>query len=284
MDPVLDEINKRIIDKLPHLTESQKTIANFIIENPRKFALHSVRELEGKLQLSKSTIVRFAQALGYDGFVDMKSTIVKSLRDDSGPIPRYKKMLSGVQKPGNFIDLFAAETFHNIDNTLKMIDYSQYEKVLELLKKADKVYTIGFGISQCLSEIASYMLSRVSINSHGMTYGPLRFTEQIINISEKDVILAFSFPPYSQETIEAARYANERKIKVVSITDKVTNEILKYCDAFLRVSVESISISNSIISTLILLYAIITQLSFEMKDKTLKEIEALEYVRKERLY
>jgi DNA-binding MurR/RpiR family transcriptional regulator len=117
-----------------------------------------------------------------------------------------------------------------------------------------------------------------------MVFGPLRFTEQIINISKKDLILTFSFPPYSPETIEAARYAKEKSIKIISITDKATNEILKYCDAYLQVSVESLAISNSIMSTLVLLYAIITQLSFEFKDKTLKEIDALEHVRKRHFY
>jgi len=283
MEDIIDDLKKRIKFNLQGMTKSQKTIANYIVENPRRFALHSVRELETELKLSKSTIVRLVQALGYAGFYELKSEILKSLRENFGPILRYKKFLSKPNENMDFIRLIADETVNNIHNTLHLVDNSQYERVVDLLKKANLVYTIGFGISHCLSEISAYLFSRISINSHCMTYGQLKFTEQIINISKKDVIFAFSFPPYSIETIEAARYAKERSIKVISITDKATSEILNYSDAFLQVSVESMTISNSIMSVLVLLYSIITQLSYEKKDKTLKIIKALEHVRKEHL-
>lgn len=283
MEDNIDEIKKRIKFKLPNLTESQKVVANYIVENPQRFALFSVRELEKELKISKSTIVRLVQALGYEGYYELKSEYLKRLRDNFGPVPRYKRFLSEPHKKLDFNRLIADETVKNIHNTLRLVDDSQYKKAINLLKKANGVYTIGVGISNCLSEIATYLFTRVSINSHCMAYGSLKFTEQIINISKKDVVFAFSFPPYSKETIEAARYAKERSIKVISITDKATSEIVQYSDAFLQVFVESITISNSIMSVLVLLYSIITQLSYEMKDKTLKIIKAIEHVRKEHL-
>jgi DNA-binding MurR/RpiR family transcriptional regulator len=177
--------------------------------------------------------------------------------------------------------LIADETVNNIHRTLQLIDKAQYKKALGFLKKANHVYTVGAGISSCLAEIATYLFSRVSIKSNYMTHGALAFTEQIINISKDDVIFAFSFPPYSKETIEAARYAHERAIKVISVTDKATSEIVQHSDALLQVFVESITISNSIMPVLVLLYSIIAQIGDELKDKTLKTIEAIEHVRKE---
>jgi len=281
MQDKINDLKKRIKSKITDLTESQKVIANYIVENPEKFALSSVRELERELKISKSTIVRLAQILGYDGFYELKSEFLKKIRQDFGPIPRYKTFLSEPHEKLNFIQLIVDESVNNIQKTLHLIDNAQYKKAVELLKNANHVYTIGIGISTCLSEIATYLLSRVSINSNFMTHGALTFTEQIINISKDDVIFAFSFPPYSVETIEAARYAQEREIKTISVTDKATSEIVQYSDVFLQVSVESITMSNSIISVLVLLYSIIAQLGNELKDRTLKTIEAIEHVRKE---
>lgn len=281
MQDKINDLKKRIKCKIPNLTESQKAIANYIVENPRKFALCSVRELEKELKIGKSTIVRLAQTLGYDGFYELKSEFLNRIRDNLGPIPRYKTFLSEPHEKLNFIQLIADEAVNNIHKTLQLIDNAQYKRALDLLKNANHVYTIGIGISSCLAEVATYLFTRVSINSNFMTHGALKFTEQIINVSKNDVIFAFSFPPYSKETIEAARYAQERSIKVISITDKATNEIVQYSDVFLQVSVESITISNSIMSVLVLLYSIIAQLGDELKDKTLETIEAIEHVRKE---
>ncbi|MBE0430040.1 MAG: MurR/RpiR family transcriptional regulator [Thermoleophilia bacterium] len=281
MEDTINDLRRRIKYKIAYLTESQKVIANYILENPQKFVLCSVRSLEDELKISKSTIVRSAQALGYKGIYELKSVLLKGIQNNFGPIPRYKTFLSESHEKLNFIKLVADETVNNINNTLQLIDNVQYKKSIDLLKHANHVYTIGVGISSYLAEIATYLFARVSINSNFMTHGALTFSEQIINISKDDVIFAFSFPPYSKETIEAAHYAKEKGIKVISVTDKATSKIIQYSDVFLQVSVESITISNSIMSVLVLLYSIITQIADELKDKTLKTIEAIEHVRKE---
>jgi DNA-binding MurR/RpiR family transcriptional regulator len=281
MQDNLNDVKKRIKSKLANLTKSQKTIADYIVENPQKFALCSVRELEKELRVSKSTIVRLAQVLGYDGFYELKSEFLEEIRNNLGPIRRYKTFLSEPHEKLNFIKLIADETINNIQKTLQLIDDAQYKNALDLIKKANHVYVIGVGISSCLAEMATYLFNRVSINSSFMSYGALKFTEQIVNISKNDLIFAFTFPPYSKETIEAARYAKEKAIKVISITDKVTSDIVQYSDVFIQISVESITISNSIMSVLVLLYSMIAQLGDELKNKTLKTIEAIEHVRRE---
>jgi len=281
MQDKLNDVKKRIRRKLADLTKSQKAIANYIVENPHKFALYSIRELEKELRISKSTIVRLAQTLGYKGFYELKAEFLESIRNNLGPLGRYKTFLSEPHEKVNFIGLIAEETINNIQKTLQLIDQAQYKKALEMLKEARHVYAIGVGISSCLAEMAAYLFNRVSINSSHLTYGPLKFTEKIINISRDDLVFAFSFPPYSRETIEAARYAREKGLKVISVTDKATSEIVQHSDVFIQIFVESITISNSIMSVLVVLYSLIAQLGDELKNKTLETIKAIEHVRKE---
>ncbi len=275
------ELKNRVKKQLPHLTKSQKIVADYMVENPQKFALSSLRELEAELKISKSTIVRLAQALGYEGFYGMKAEFLNEIRNNLEPIQRFKKFLSLPHEKINFIELIAAETINNIQRTVQLVDPVQCQKAIDLIKKADHVYFIGMGISNCLAEMATYLFTRASIKASFMPYGALKFAEQIISMPRNSVVFAFSFPPYSQETIVAARYAQQKRLKVISITDKLTSEITKYSDVCLQAAVESVTISNSIMSVLVLLYSIIAQLGNELKDKTLKTIKAIEYVRKE---
>ncbi len=279
----MNDLRNRVRRKLSTLTKSQKAVANFMVENPQKFALSSIRQLEKELTISKSSIVRFAQALGYRGFAELKSEFWQGMRNNLGPLGRYKSFLQERHGKVDFLRLMAEETTHNIQKTLELIDPLLYKKALKMIKEASHVYTIGVGISSCLAEFAAYLLNRISVNSVHLTCGPLKFTERIINLPSSDIILAFSFPPYSKETIEAARYARERGIRVISVTDKVTNEIVQHSDVSLQVVVESITISNSIMSVLVLLYSLMAQLGDELKPKTLKTIQEIEHVRKEHL-
>jgi DNA-binding MurR/RpiR family transcriptional regulator len=282
------ELKKRIKSNIHQLTESQKVIVNYIIEKPQKFALGSVRELEKELNTSKSTIVRLAQALGYDGFYELKSAFLEGIRHKLEPIHRYKAILSEMnekssfRKP-NYLQFIADETVNNINTTLHLIDMEQYTKAVKLIENASYVYTIGFGISNYLAEIASFLFTRVSIKSHSLAYGGITFAEQIINLSKDDLIIAFSFPPYSKETIDAAGYAHEKRIKVIAVSDKVTNKIVPYSDAFLQVAVESMTISNSIMAVLVLLYSVAAQIGHDLKNRTLETIKAIEHVRKKHI-
>lgn len=277
----IEEIRRLIKDKLPNLTRSQKIIADYMLEHPQKFALSSLEQLEQELKVSKSTIVRMAQFLGYDGFYRLKADFLEEIKNSLEPIERYKKFLSTPHERLDFVELIAEETIKNIEKTIQFLDKIQYAKAIDLIKEANHVYFIGMGISSCLAEIANYLFNRAAIKSTFMPYGALKFTEQIVAMSRKSLVFAFCFPPYSRETISAARYAQSRGIKVISITDKMTNEISQYSDVCLQAAVESITISNSIMSVLVILYALIAQLGKEFKLKSLKTIEALEKVRRE---
>lgn len=140
---------------------------------------------------------------------------------------------------------------------------------------------MGMAISAHLAEITAYLFSRVSLNSQALTYGALTFSEQIINMNQDDLIIAFSFPPYSEPTIKAAQYAKENDLKVISITDKPTSEIVQYSDLILQVSVESVTMANSIMAPLVIIYALAAQIGLDNKQKTIRTIESLDHVRKE---
>ena len=279
----ISDLRQRIKAHIHNLTASQKLVANYIIEKPEKFALSSIRELEEELHISKATIVRLAQRIGYTGFYQLKADFLANARKDLDPINQFKILLSDPTEKTNHLNLIAEEAVKNINNTLQLIDKTQFQEAIRLLISAKHVYTAGVNISSYLAGIASYMLNRVSINTTPMQHRSLAFDEQVIHLSENDVVFAFSFMPYSPETIQAARYAHERNIKVISVGDKPTSEIVTYSDVFFQVAVKSMTISNSIMSALVLIYAIMSQISYDLKHKTMETIESIEHIRKQHL-
>lgn len=277
----VEELKQRIRKNLPGFTQSQKMIADFIVENPQVFALSSVRDLESRLKTSKATIVRLAQTLGYSGFQELKSEFLRSMRKELDPIHRFKSMLDENVNSSTVLRRINEQTRKNLELTAQMVDSRLVDSAVQMIQKAHYVYTMGIAMSSYLAEITAYLFSRVSLRSHALHYGALNFSEQIINMSKNDLILAFSFPPYSPETIKAAAYAKEKKLKIIAITDKATNEIIAHSDLFFQVAVESTIMSNSIMAPLAVIYALADQLGHELKAKTLKTIDSIDHVRKE---
>ncbi len=281
MQTNIEDLKERIIAKIPQLTKSQKRIANYFLENPQILALNSVRDLEKELQTSKATIVRLTQALGYSGFQELKAAFLQSMKKELEPIQRYKSKLDMRQKSGNTLQDVVNQTTSNLQQTLRLINEKDFKNGVQLLLKAHNIYTMGLGISYYLADIAAYQFRRVSLNAYQLPFGPQNFSEQLINLSPNNLIFAFSFPPYSQETIKAAEYAKEKNITVISVTDKPTSQIVSFSDLFFQVSVESTTMSNSIMAPMALVYALASKIGHDLKTKVIQTIESIDHVRKE---
>jgi len=266
MEQDLQELKKRIVAKIPNLTESQKVIANYIVDNTQTFALSSIRELEKELNTSKSTIVRLAQVLGYKGFQDLKSTFLKNIRVGLEQVNQQNIAITDHENNSSYLEAIAYESVKNIHSTLQLIDRSQFGQAVKLIKKSEYVYTLGHGISTYLADIASHLLIRISKKSSRLRYGGVSFIEQIGNLSKEDILIAISFPPYAEETIEACKNARNEGVKIIAITDKMTSPILSYGDVYLQTMVENQHSLNSYMPALIVLDSLFTQVENDLKN------------------
>jgi DNA-binding MurR/RpiR family transcriptional regulator len=284
METRFDDFRRRLEKKVGELTKGQKAVANFILAKPEKFALSSIREVEDELRTSKATVVRLAQTLGYKGFKELRLNFRECIQQGLSPFARYKEHLIKSDQAGQegapaHLQALADETIINIHRTLNLVNEAQCQEAVRILKNARRVYILGLGISSFLADIAAYMFNLVSLSAQAMNYKGLSFAEQLINVSKEDVLLAFSFKHYSPETIDCARLAREKDIKLLAITDEGTSMIVPYSTLHFQVASESISVSNSIMAALVLVYALVYGLGHDLKEKTVKILEELEDIR-----
>jgi len=141
------KIKDRITANNHNFSSKQKKIANYFIENPKQFALKSIREIEEELNISKSTIVRMAQTLGYSGLLEMKKDAKKFLSNSLEPLEKYEEILTTKNEQNNFLDILGNEVILNIKKTQELIDPRQFNNFIKYIEDANEVHTVGNGIS-----------------------------------------------------------------------------------------------------------------------------------------
>jgi DNA-binding MurR/RpiR family transcriptional regulator len=124
---------------------------------------------------------------------------------------------------------------------------------------------MGIGISSLLAEVLAYELNQVGLSAQPLTSGRMRFVEHLAMAIRDDVVVAFSFPPYSRETIDAARYARKRGCPVVAITDKLTSPISFHSTQVLAVQTENMLHTNSISAISVVINALVTEIAVKNK-------------------
>jgi DNA-binding MurR/RpiR family transcriptional regulator len=167
----------------------------------------------------------------------------------------------------------------NINDTLNNVERDNFYQAVDIILSAKRVYTAGLGISYLLAEILAYQLTQVGVDAASFKHTYTIFHEQILYLSKDDIIISFSFPPYSKETIDAARFASEKNIKVIAITNTEASPITFYSSTNLIVKSENMLFTNSFAAISVIINAIATACALKNKSKAKKILkESMEVI------
>ena len=264
-----EALKGKILEAYQRLPANQQRVADFILKQPHDLAFLTTDSLSKALKVSKATIVRFAQSLGYQGFTELQNEVLDAVQSSIRTPDSFMVEL-GKLKPDETLALVAQHEVHNINRTVQYIDRNTFSGAVEVLVAARRVYTMGVGISTLMAEVLSYGLNQVGIESQALASGRLRFVEHLALARRGDVVVGFSFQPYSKETVDAAKYARQRGLDVIAITDKLTSPITFHAHHVLAVQTENMLHTNSISAISVVINALVTDVALKNKSAASK--------------
>jgi DNA-binding MurR/RpiR family transcriptional regulator len=259
-----ESLKQKILQSYEQLPDHQQRIADYLLQHGKNVGLLTTDSIAQHLNVSKATVVRFAQKLGYKGFVELRNEILEFLRSDLKSVDNFILSI-GKQSIEDTLTLVAKHEVQNINKTIQQMDRPAFTQSVELMLNARKVITMGVGISSLLSEVLAYELHQVAIEALALSSAHIRFVESLAMASAKDVVIGFSFPPYSMETVDAAAYAHQRKIPVIAFTDRLTSPITFHTNKVLVVRSENMLFTNSIAAISVVINALATNIAAKNK-------------------
>jgi DNA-binding MurR/RpiR family transcriptional regulator len=268
------KIHAAIQAQLGSFTPTERRIASYLLEETQEIALISVHELASRLHAGPASVVRVVRKLGYAGFAAMKTELREDIRNVSSPLVQFRLSLDRGLEPGlaEFRHI-AEQEVRNIDNTLALLDKKAFAKAVRLLVEAKHTYTIGIGISAHLAGMVSFILRRIGLKADVIPHNGLHLTENLVALGKGDVLLAFSFPPYSGQTIEAAAMAKTQGVTVVGFTNRILAPIAEHCHVLLVAKTDTRLPTNSLSAPLLLVYGLISAIAARTRPRSLKTLE-----------
>jgi len=176
------------------------------------------------------------------------------------------------------LTMVAHQDIRNINQTVSHLDRDAFEAVVKMIVKAPHVYTLGLGISSLMAQALAYSLNQVAVHATALIHDCETFIEQLPFIGPADLVIAFSFPPYSRETVDLVKAAAARRIRVVGITDKLTAPVSFHSVKVLPIRSQNRLFTNSFSAISVVINALATDVALRNRKramKALKEIERL---------
>ncbi|MDZ7336370.1 MAG: MurR/RpiR family transcriptional regulator [candidate division KSB1 bacterium] len=269
-------IERAILDLVPSLPANQKKVADFFLEHLSLVALLPIKDVALRAAVSEASIVRFAQMLGFKGYKELKDALSTTLKNQLSPTEYYQLAITEKEKTPDIFKLVAHNVITNINDTIKSIEYNVFSNAVDSIIAAHRIYCLGMELSHHLSRLMTFLLRTYSYDAHYLSVDFLQYREQIAYMTPQDLLIAFSFSPYSRETVEAISFAKERGIPSVAFTDKKTAPIREFATYCLQIKTDNIMFSNSLGAIVTVINAMIIELNFRDKERTLKALKIIE--------
>lgn len=259
-------------------SKGQKRIASFILNSYDKAAFMTASKLGKTVDVSESTVVRFAAELGYDGYPAMQKALREMIRNKLTAVQRIEVASDRLDKRDVLPQVMHADA-ENIRLTLDGVDRGEFDHAVQAILSARKIYILGvrsaFSLASFLGFYFNMMFENVVV-AH--TNSSSELFEQILRIGEGDVLIGISFPRYSKRTVKAMNYAKDQGATVIAITDSETAPSAQIADHTLLAKSDMASFVDSLVAPLSLVNALIVAVSREKEEELAGTFGKLEQI------
>lgn len=272
MQDMIDRLNQ----SGKRLSKGHRRIAQYIVDHYDKAVFMTASRLGESVGVSESTVVRFASALGYEGYPQLQRSLQELVSHRLTANQRFE-MATEID-PHAALNFVLKSDMQNLRNTLDNIDNEVFEDVVHRLLNAKAIYVMGLRSAAPLAQFMGYYLNYIFDDVHLVSSGATDVFEEISKLHGGDVLVGISFPRYSTRTLEAMRFAKRCGAQVVGITDGPMSPLADIADATLTARTDMASFVDSLAAPLSVINALLVALGLNRKEALTQHFKQLEAI------
>jgi len=270
------DIFQKIESCYKKMSKSHKKIADCILENYDQAVFMTAAKLGEKLEISESTVVRFASGIGFEGYPEFQEELRRCVKDKLNTVQKMDA-LYGKSSESEIITNVLNADIEKIQHTIEHLDVQAFETAVETILQARTVYIMGLRSNEPLAGFLQFYLNMIRENVVLLNTSSISETfEQMIRINEQDCFIGISFPRYSMRTLKAMEFANDRNAKVIAITDTIHSPMNLYSSCNLLARSDMVSIVDSLVAPLSVINALVVELCMKKPEEVRRNLEMLE--------
>ena len=248
---------------------------SYILKHYDKAAFMTAAKLGTSVGVSESTVVRFANELGFSGYPKLQKALQELIKNKLTTVQRIELSNDFITQENALKGVLKAD-MENIRATLEKINHKTFEDIVNSLFEARKIYIIGLRSSAALAEFLAFHLNLILDNVKVVAYGVSDIFEQMLYVNEQDIVIGIGFPRYTTRTIEALAFAKSKNANVVAITDSLLSPLATRADYTLIAQSNMASFVDSLVAPLSVINALIIAVGLREKEKISRTFSTLE--------
>lgn len=263
---------------MPDFSKSQKIISNYILENYDKAAYMTASRLGATVNVSESTVVRYAIELGFEGYPEFQHALQEIVRTRLTSFQRME-VTNNLIGDSDILTKVLLSDIDKIKRTVEDIDRQAFDRAVDSIVNAKHIYILGLGSASVLASSLNHSLRMIFddvklIQASSAT----EIYEQTISIGKGDVMIAISFPRYSKKLVNSVSFAKNSGAGVIALTDSEASPIAASADQALYARSDMASFSDSLVAPLSVINALVVAVARKKKDELTVRLHQLEQI------
>jgi DNA-binding MurR/RpiR family transcriptional regulator len=274
-----DSIFEMIATAYPNLPQSEKKVADYVINNLQQVLRMTVQMLTKEVGVSEPTIFRFCNSLGFTGFKDFKISVAERMTNED-------YFFSDINKDNfkNDIQELVTSVLRSEEDTIlatiKGMDYNKLNIVANMVIKSSKICFFGAGSSGIICKDAMLKFIRLGKSVWGID--DYHTACNLVSLFKpEDLVICVTNTGNTKETVSRIKIAKDNRIPTVSLTSSVQSKVCQYSDVVLRTYSRESLYSRTAMTSRIGQYAMIDALFMNVIHAMgLESIDMLEKTKK----
>jgi DNA-binding MurR/RpiR family transcriptional regulator len=244
-----------ITERFEDFSRSQKDVARYIVDHLDEAAFQTAEELARRANTSSSTVVRFSQALGFEGYPELQQAAIEEYRH------RAPEENGGPNAPlfdfdhSEFEASLAAD-HANVEETVRNLTREQVEACVTALASSQRVMIVGMDQLAFFASYLRHLLALLDIRAEVISSPRQDSITRLSRVDEDSLVVAFSAGRAHPIVVRAMKLAKHRRAKTLSISDATLSEVGEHSDLTIYYSSNSPSFTRSNTSLLSIVQAL----------------------------
>lgn len=266
-----EELKEAITRAYPTLSPQLQRISRFALEKPHDLALGTVATVAEANAVQPSSMIRFANALGFSGFSQMQQLFQSHLVERSAP---YRERIAQMRRSGadntaegGVLHRFVGEAIGELQQLEEHVAAARLDEAARLLAAAPQIHVLAQRRAFPVACYLAYALSQLELRAHLLDGlgGMLNEFTQVIRPG--DALLVASFRNYTPAVVETALACRARGVSVIAITDSALSPLKPAADICFELGDDSSKPFRSLVGPLCLAQALVVSIGQQLPAK-----------------
>jgi DNA-binding MurR/RpiR family transcriptional regulator len=271
-----DALTGKILAALPQLSKKHNKIARFILDHQDVVVFASASEVGIQTNTSAATVVRFCQALGYEGYIQLQTAVRERVSSQWAAVQRIEERLTGPIADEDLVTRVFATDIHNIERTAMLMAEEHLQAAAAEIRRARQTLIVGSGLAAVLAEFLGYSLQMIDLPVRSVTGGEEPLALALAFLQPKDAIVGISFRRNPWDVVNAIQEAQAVGAQSIGITDSELSPVNQLADYAFVAAMNGVAHSLSPAAAVSLLNALIAAVSLGAPEETAQSLHQVD--------